>query len=105
MRTVIFDIDGFSQYRTKITLTGMIQMQPKKHYKLHLRVKYDTGEEFWYPYSKYKTYEHAVQAFNAIYSGRIEHEGWCILPITKIRNSHNGWVSYYEIEEKENEKI
>jgi hypothetical protein len=76
-------------------------MLPKRPYKIHLRIKYDTGEEFWYPYSRYKTYEHAVQAFNAIYSHRQEHGGWCILPIVKIRSTYNSWVSYYEYEEKQ----
>jgi hypothetical protein len=75
-------------------------MQPKKPYKLHLRIKYDTGEEFWYPYTRYKAYEHAVQAFNVIYSRRREHGGWSILPIAKIRNEEDSWVSYYEYNEK-----
>jgi hypothetical protein len=73
----------------------------KKPYKIHLRVKYDTGEKFWYPYSRYKTYEGAIQAFNTIYSRRQKHEGWSILPIVKIVNSYDNWVSYYECGENE----
>ena len=75
-------------------------MLPKRPYKLHLRIKYDTGEEFWYPYSRYRLYEHATQAFDSIYLHEREYEGWCVLPITKIRNEHDSWTSYYEIEEK-----
>ena len=75
-------------------------MLPKRPYKLHLRIKYTTGEEFWYPYSRYKTYEHTIQAFADIYEHPRKYEGWRILPVAKIRNEEDSWVSYYETEEK-----